>query len=235
MKATICMERILPRAEVVLWHIYSRTCHHKNSKLPKNVSTIEERAIQSKLGRHDALLLGLYRKAKITGKGYYLRLENKLHDLISYAYWQKELLIVTGDLNLNKLRSDRRECKILCDVEDVHGLICLIDRPTRTTEKSQTLLDVILTNKPELFTNCDVYDPGIRDHAAVYTVMTTKTKYLSIKVISFRSFKNLNEKELTSDLSSWHVADIFDSLDDQYSYWNSLMNQVLEIMCPLRG
>ena len=38
------------------------------------------------------------------------------------------------------------------------------------------------------------------------------------------------------DLSSapWHVGDIFDSLDDQYSYWNLLMNQVLDDHVPLR-
>lgn len=73
-------------------------------------------------------------------------MENELHDTITLPTLQKELLIVTGDLNLNKLKTDGRECKILCDVEDVHGLSCLIDKPRRTTEKSQTLLDIILTN-----------------------------------------------------------------------------------------
>ena len=208
----------------------------KKLKLPKNFSTIEALAIQSKLGRHNALLLGLYRSPKATGKDYYLRFENELHNLISWASMQRELLIVTGHLNLNKLKSDSRECKILCGVEDVHGLTCLFDKPTRTTLNSQTLLDVIQTNKPELFTNCDVYDPGISDHAAVYGVMPTRAKYLPTKVISFRSFKNLHEEEFMFDLSSapWHVGDIFDSLDDQYSYWNLLMNQVLDDHVPLR-
>ena len=76
----------------------------KKLKLPKNFSTIEALAIQSKLGRHNALLLGLYRSPKATGKDYYLRLENEFHDLISWASLQRELLIVTGDLNLNKLK-----------------------------------------------------------------------------------------------------------------------------------
>ena len=78
----ICIEKIVPREEVVLWHIYP--------KLPKYFSTIEALAIQSKLGRHNALLLGLYRLPKATGKDYYLRLENELHDLISWASMQRE-------------------------------------------------------------------------------------------------------------------------------------------------
>ena len=48
----------------------------KKLKLPENFSAIEALAIQSKLGRHNALLLGLYRSPKATGKDYYLRLEN---------------------------------------------------------------------------------------------------------------------------------------------------------------
>ncbi|PFX15853.1 hypothetical protein AWC38_SpisGene19906 [Stylophora pistillata] len=204
--------------------------------MPKNFSTLEALAIQSKLGRHNAILLGLYLSLKANGKDYYLRLENELHDLISWASLQRELLIVTAHLNLDKFKPDSRECKILCDVEEVHGLTYLIDKPTRTTVKSQTLLDVILRNKPELFTNCDVYDHGICDHAVVYGVMTTRDKHIPTKVISFRSLKNLREKEFLSDLTSapWHVGNIFDSLDDQYSYWNLLMNQVLDDHAPLR-
>ena len=38
------------------------------------------------------------------------------------------------------------------------------------------------------------------------------------------------------DLSSapWHVSDIFDSLDDQSSYLNLLMNQNLDDHVPLK-
>lgn len=65
--------------------------------------------------------------------------------------------------------------------------------------------------------------------------MTTRAKHIPTKVISFRSLKNLREKEFLSGLSSapCHVGDIFESLDDQYSYWNLLMNQVLDDRAPL--
>ena len=50
------------------------------------------------------------------------------------------------------------------------------------------------------------------------------------KVISFRSFKNLNEDELLKDLgvAPWHVGDIFASVDDRYFYWSKLVNDVLD-------
>ena len=112
----------------------------------------------------------------------------------------------------NRLKADSRECKILCDVEDVHGLTCLINRPTRVTDNSQTLLDVILTNSPKLFQECGVYNPEISDHAAVHGLMSAWATHHPSKVVSFRSFKNLKEDELLYDFESapWHVGDIFD-------------------------
>lgn len=51
---------------------------------------------------------------------------------------------------------NRRNDVILCksvpgDLEEVYGLECLIKEPTRITENSSTLLDVILTNQPDFF------------------------------------------------------------------------------------
>ena len=114
----------------------------------------------------------------------------------------------------------------------IHDLTCLINKPTRTTETSQTLIDVILRNKPEIFKESDVYDPGLSDHAMVYAVTKENDIHHPSKVISFRSFKNLNEDELLKDLSAapWDVGDIFDSVNDRYFYWSKLVNGIFWII-----
>ena len=48
-----------------------------------------------------------------------------------------------GDLNLNRLDTNKREGKILKDLEDSFALECLIKSPTRITNSSSTLIDVI--------------------------------------------------------------------------------------------
>ena len=50
---------------------------------------------------------------------YYLRLENDLNDIVTWATSQKQFVIITGDLNLNRLKPDKREGKILRDLEDI--------------------------------------------------------------------------------------------------------------------
>lgn len=75
----------------------------KRLGLPRKFTTIEPLAIQSKLGRHDALIVGIYRPPKPIGNNYHVTLENDLHDLTSWASVQKTLLVITGDLNLDRL------------------------------------------------------------------------------------------------------------------------------------
>ena len=61
------------------------------------------------------------------------------------------------------------------------------------TKTSQTLLDVMMTNKPELFRKANVYDPGLSDHAMVYGIMREKAIHHSSRVITVRSHKSIDE------------------------------------------
>ena len=120
---------------------------------------------------------GIYRPPRPIGNNYHVTLEKDLNDLILWAAVQKSLLVITGDLNLDRLRPLSREGKILCDLEDTHGLTCVITRPTRITNNSQTLIDVNFTNKPELFKDCGVCEVGISDHALVYGLMKERNGF----------------------------------------------------------
>ncbi|KAK3744231.1 hypothetical protein QZH41_004610 [Actinostola sp. cb2023] len=214
---------------------FSSRLPSKKLKLPRKFTTIEPLVIESKFGSHDVVVLLIYRPPKASGQDYYLRLEKDLYDIATWASLQKQFLVIAGDLNMDRLRPNYREGKILCDLEDVLGLTCLIDKPTRITESSQTLIDVILTNKPHLFKDSGVYNPEISDHALVYGLMTENAILHPSNIIS-RSFKNVNEDDLRQDLQSapWHVAEIFDSVDDQYSYWNDLFNTILHDHAPIK-
>ena len=85
-------------------------------------------------------------------------------------------------------------------MEDVFGLTCLIDEPTRITESSKTLIDVILNNNPRLFTKSGVFNPEISDHSLVYTQMVKNAIVYPSSVITFRSYKNFNEDDFRQAL-----------------------------------
>lgn len=115
-------------------------------------------------------------------------------------------------------------------------MTCVITRPTRITNNTQALIDAILTNKPELFKNCGVCDVGISDHGLVYGLVKERHCFYESMVLTVRSYKELNEKELQTDLdiTPWHVSGIFDSIDDQYYYWNTRLSSIINDHAPLK-
>ena len=64
---------------------------------PRTFTSIEPLVIQSKFGRHDVVIVGIYRPPKPVGNNYHVTLEKDLHDLTLWASVQKSLLVITGD------------------------------------------------------------------------------------------------------------------------------------------
>ena len=82
----------------------SSSLSSKKLKLPRNFEAL---ALESKFGRHDAIVLGIYRPPKAVGKDYYNRLESDLNDIISWESLQRQLIVGTGDLNMDRLKPAR--------------------------------------------------------------------------------------------------------------------------------
>lgn len=67
-----------------------------------------------KINHKDLLSIGAYSPPKVTGKA----LEGELtSSLFMWAEMQKQTLVLMGDLNLNRLDTNKREGKILKDLE----------------------------------------------------------------------------------------------------------------------
>ena len=91
------------------------------------------------------------------------------------------------------------------------------------------------THKPELFNEAVVYDPSISDHSMVIGIMSENAINHPRK-ITFRSLKKVSGKSFSEDLgiAPWHVGVIFDSIDDQCFYWNSLLTNILDDHAPVK-
>jgi len=55
-------------------------------------------------------------------------------------------------------------------------------------------------------------------------------------LINLRSYKNFDHEKFTRDLSEapWHVGEVFDDLEDQAYYWNTLMANITDENLPLK-
>ena len=84
-----------------------------------------------KIGKINMIIIDVYRPNRPLVGAYQQSLEEELNHICTWALLQREAVTVIGDLNLDRLRPQRKEGKLLLDLEMVQGFECLIKQPTR--------------------------------------------------------------------------------------------------------
>ena len=92
------------------------------------------------------------------------------------------------------------------------------------------------TNKPELVRRTGVLPLGITDHSLVYATFRLKQKRPLPIVLTVRNFKQFNTKNFKADLEQtpFHIASVFDDMDDILWAWNQLFRGVCDSHAPLK-
>ena len=108
---------------------------------------------------------------------------------------------MTADGNLGK--SPDRNVSDFCD------RFCLsnqITEPTRVTDKTSTLIDVMLSSHPERFATWDNLHLGLSDHDLIYAVRKNKLPRPRPREIEYRSMKSFNESDFLADLADVNLV-----------------------------
>ena len=93
----------------------------KRLKLDKSLKTLEYIALQIETETTKMIVIGIYRPPRALCGDYQLLLENELSEICNWASLQSNTVVVLGDLNLDRLRLDKREGKLLLDLETEQG------------------------------------------------------------------------------------------------------------------
>ena len=82
-------------------------------------------------------------------------------------------IYVLGDLNCDILKADEDSnfpTKKIKSLYELYQLSQLIDKPTRITMTTKSLIDHIVTNAPEKISNTGVIHTGISDHSLIFAI-----------------------------------------------------------------
>ena len=108
-----------------------------------------------------------------------------------------------GDFNIirhtkthtQEAQANQRLLKPYLEACSAFGLTQLINKPTRSTLKTLSLLDHILTNSKESVTQHGVITSGLSDHNIIFCTRKTKCfKTRKHNTISVRTYKNYSKK-----------------------------------------
>ena len=139
---------------------------------------------------------------------------------------------ILGDFNTDMLTKNALSSKIneLCSSLSSTQLI---EEPTRVTENSSTLIDLILANS-SCVSKAGVFHLGISDHSLIYVIRKFQRPKSEPKYIKVRSFKNFEEGLFLAELrnSDWSYFLNFDDLDEACTKFNETVNRVAKKHAP---
>ena len=81
--------------------------------------------------------------------------------------------VILGDLNYDLMKCDQ-EFSVIGDFCSSMNLFQVISEPTKITDRTILLIDVILVSDDNLITESGVTDIGISDHSLVYCTLNMK-------------------------------------------------------------
>ncbi|KAJ8017557.1 hypothetical protein HOLleu_44948 [Holothuria leucospilota] len=164
---------------------------------------------------------------------------NSFSEMLSKASREKKEVVTLGDLNCNVDPSVRDvNARHLRFITDLYQLENIIEIPTRVSETSSTVIDLILTTMKERHKETKVYVTNISDHFLIATVVGTKTQINnSSNYIVYRNFSKLNENSFRNDLQSSGFDDIFscNNVDHAWKLWWNKFMKVVDIHAPKRS
>ena len=100
--------------------------------------------------------------------------ENDLSFSLTSAMSLNIPIFILADFNCNMLRPDEKEANALHDLCDCFNLSQVINKPTRTTQFSKSLIDVIITNNSNLIKETQVIPHSISDHDLIVATLQLK-------------------------------------------------------------
>ena len=117
-------------------------------------------------------------------------------------------IIILGDFNIDYNKADNRDFKSLLNI---FRLKQVITEPTRTTETSSTLIDLIITNRPENKMNKGVFPNSIADHDMIACLRKINNICYNPKMIKCRNYTNYSLEELKSNVAKTGWSPVYEA------------------------
>ena len=132
-------------------------------------------------------------------------------------------ILVVGDLNCDLLVSSSKS-RTLNNLYTSVNMKQLITQPTRVTETSKSLIDVIFTSNPAIIVDSGIVETHISDHFLVFTELNLTMPKPPAAYVVARSYKYYDPQSFLSDLNKIHwyeniLSDCFISIKPFSGFW----------------
>jgi hypothetical protein len=155
----------------------------------------------------------------------------KLQDAYDLAVGTKiPNIVLVGDFNADP-GYETAAYDILTEFMSTNNLYQHVKEPTRVTDTTASILDLIITNHPRLALNVGVGAPvHENDHRTVYGTLNLKTIKRQTFTRDMWNFKTADFERFREELSNTDWSECFetDSIDDICNKWTDIFLKISE-------
>ena len=183
---------------------------------------------------HQKIAIGTFYKApKIPCKVFH-----DAYDSLIHVFNRYEHPIITGDFNVNYLQPESSDFKMLSDsIVEPFNLTQVIKQPTRVTEKSSTLIDLMFVKHADkVKSHGAVAVPGVSDHHLIYMTYDIKKPHFKPIKVTTRNFKNFDFAgfHAAAELANFENVYNVTNINDKVTILENTINDLLDIYAPYK-
>ena len=153
---------------------------------------------------------------------------------ISDVTMECDEIVIAGDINIDLLANSSGS-RFLGRLLDTYNLTQIVTEPTRITEDSAKLLDVICVSKWTCVSDCGTWDAeNISDHRLVYCTLNHDIALPDEIPHTRRNFRYFDDTQFASDASriNWHRINELNNVDDKVRFFTDAVTLLFDIHAP---
>ncbi|XP_047106244.1 uncharacterized protein LOC124775455 [Schistocerca piceifrons] len=139
------------------------------------------------------------------------------------------------DLNIDTSKNTDNT-KTLLDLLCIYNLKIKIDKPTRVTKHSETIIDHVITNIPTCYCDTQVINSTLADHFAIMIDINIKTSDSVQKIWEMRRQNyphNINLLKKMLEAENWETIYAAKDANTKWNQFYSLFNYYYDVTCPV--
>ena len=162
-----------------------------------------------------------------------------LSDILSCIGTGNKSCYIAGDFNINILNSkEHSKTSDFIDLMFSYSLMPHINKPTRVTERSATLIDNIFSNEivNDVESMSGILYTDISDHYPIFHIIKSSSPIDAPKFIFKRTFSASNVDSFKEELLSAQWAEVTEESDAQraYSKWHNIFSDLYNKHFPIK-
>lgn len=196
-------------------------------------STFESKFISFKYGGRKFIMGTVYRPPCLLNFDGFLR---EFEHIVNQIMLECDTFLCSGDFNVNV--GDLSNCKVqsFLNILESYNIVQYVDQPTRVTNNTTSILDLILCSEGSLVNKIKVFDDiRISDHCWVSCELDTSMPIREQSTVTYRNFRNFNLHDFTEDLLEIPFNNIYriPNLDNKFELFNELLINIFDKHAPI--